>query len=81
MITGKVLSITPKTFGSLECNIINVEYGNNENGHFECRNMLKEQSDTLKHGDTIKLIYMIKGKVSGSGQYYNNLIVTALEKI
>lgn len=79
-ITGKVTAITLKEFGSVKCNILNVEYGSNENGYFECRNTLKEISDSLEVGDMIKLTYVIKAKVSNSGQYYNNLIAMAIDK-
>lgn len=72
---GEIKKIIDKSNDKMSVNLVIISdiTGNQEVG-IQFRKKLKTLSDTYKIGTMIKVHHIINGKMSNSGQYYNNHI-------
>ena len=80
-IIGQIGKINSKSYGKRKSNLIQIITHDRKSAFVEFRNELKDLSDKFTEKDHIKAEYTYDGKVSKSGQHYNNLIGISIEKL
>ena len=80
-IIGQIEEINSRGFGKRKCNLIQIITHDRKSAFVEFRNELKDLTDKLSLKQHIKAEYTYDGKISKSGQHYNNLIGISIEKL